>query len=102
MEKLLKIPKKYYLSLKELERNYVTTSGVAFMKGQNSKFRVTGEAFVLEVEDESDLGLRIESFSISNSSSQNSEHVFSITVTQIFHSMSDQAQEIPIINFFLI
>jgi len=46
------------------------------------------------VEDKCELGLRTECFSISNSSAQDSEHVFSITLTQMFHSMSGQAQEI--------
>jgi len=40
MTKLLKIPKKYYLSLKKLERNYIASShslDYLFMIRQNSK-----------------------------------------------------------------
>lgn len=71
MTKLLKIPKKYYLSLKKLERSYIASShslDYLFMIRQNSK------SGVMRCEYETN---------------------FSVTLTQMFHPMHDQAQEMP-------
>lgn len=60
------------------------------MKGKKSNYGLTllickafGEANMGE--EKSELDLRTELFSTSNSLSKDSEHLFSITLTQIFH-----------------
>lgn len=72
------------------------------MKGQNSNYGVTQlicKAFDLG-EEKHELDLRTELLSTSNSSSKGSVHFFSITLTQIFYSVSVQDLKILHCKYF--